>query len=151
MAKQNGYGIAATADSFVWGSNMPLEHNAMTMLLGIGSTPSTAQINIAKNHFDFLLGRNPNDQCFITGLGFQSVRNPHHRLSVGDKIAEPIPGLIAGGPNKDLSDPAMTNFLSGNAPAARYIDNVDSYATNEITTYWNAAALYVAAYFSLNP
>jgi endoglucanase len=79
---------------------------------------------------------------------------PHHRPSASDGIAEPIPGLMAGGPNNSLTngafqDPALVAKIPLSTPPARcYLDDVNSYASNEIAINWNAPLVFVAGYFA---
>jgi len=68
--------------------------------------------------------------------------NPHHRPSRADGVAPPVPGLLVGGPNPGQED-HVPNYPS-NLPARSYLDNVDSYASNEIAINWNAPLVYLA-------
>jgi endoglucanase len=97
-------------------------------------------------HFHYILGRNSLNQCFVTGFGSKPIINPHHRPSVGDSIDDAVPGLISGGPNKNLQDDCAKEQLMGLPPARCFIDHKDSYSTNEITIYWNSPAVFVAAF-----
>jgi endoglucanase len=67
---------------------------------------------------------------------------PHHRPSEADGIADPIPGLIVGGPNPGQQDKCPT--YTSNIPDESYTDNVCSFASNEIAINWNAAAAYLS-------
>ncbi len=73
---------------------------------------------------------------------------PHHRPSVGDGVAEPVPGLLVGGPDSALEDDVSRSKLSGKAPAQCYIDDMNSYSSNEVATYWNSAAIFVFSFMS---
>ena len=75
--------------------------------------------------------------------------HPHHRPSASDGITEPIPGLVAGGPDKGLDDATLLAlYNSSTPPALCYADNQNSYASNEIAINWNAPLVFVAGYFS---
>jgi endoglucanase len=65
--------------------------------------------------------------------------NPHHRLSSADGIVDPIPGLLAGGPNPGQQDKASQIAYPSNQPDESYADVTDSYASNEIAINWNAS------------
>ncbi|MNC77818.1 Cellulose 1,4-beta-cellobiosidase precursor [compost metagenome] len=54
--------------------------------------------------------------------------------------------MVAGGPNVRLQDETAAALLAGAAPAACYVDHMESYSTNEMTIYWNSPAVFVAAY-----
>ena len=67
---------------------------------------------------------------------------PHHRLSIADGIEEPIPGLLAGGPNPGRQDGCVYAFTE---PETAYTDSDCAYASNEIAINWNAPLVYLAA------
>jgi endoglucanase len=48
---------------------------------------------------DVTLGANPSGWSWTTGLGDQPVRDPLHTPSLGDGIAEPVPGITVYGPS----------------------------------------------------
>ena len=78
---------------------------------------------------------------FVTGIGTNSTMHPHHRQSVADNITDPVPGLLAGGPNPGKQDKCIYDF---NEPETTYADIDCSYASNEIAINWNAPLVYVA-------
>ena len=85
----------------------------------------------------------------ITGFGEKRVMHPHHRPSAADGIAEPVPGLISGGPNKKWTYPATKERLGEDTPPARFfLDETPSADTNEIAVYWNSIAVFVFAYLN---
>ena len=99
--------------------------------------------------WDYALGMNPLDLCFVTGFGERSIRHPHHRPSGADGVESPVPGLISGGPNKRFPYPATRERLSEDTPPAKYfLDETDSADTNEIAIYWNSLAIFAGAYFN---
>ena len=67
--------------------------------------------------------------------------HPHHRPSEADGIADPVPGLLAGGPNPGRQDKCNYPFIE---PETAYVDHVCSYASNEIAINWNAPLVYLA-------
>ena len=55
--------------------------------------------------------------------------------------------MVAGGPNENPTDPvAIEQSLLSSAPAARYVDDIGSWSTNEITINWNAPLAWVTAF-----
>ncbi|MBN2258416.1 MAG: glycoside hydrolase family 9 protein, partial [Anaerolineaceae bacterium] len=51
------------------------------------------------------------------------------------------------GPNSKPDDPAAINAnLMDVPPAKRYVDDIGSYTTNEVTINWNAPLVWVAAF-----
>lgn len=89
---------------------------------------------------DYLMGRNATGYCYITGFGDKSPMHPHHRISEADTIEKPFPGMLVGGPNpgqqdkKELPIPYPSDY-----PDESYLDNMQSYASNEIAINWNAS------------
>jgi endoglucanase len=73
--------------------------------------------------------------------------NIHHRPSASDTIPEPYPGLLAGGPNVKKSDDELKKLPFDTKPGRCYVDELYSYASNEIAINWNAPLAYVLAYF----
>ena len=138
--------------SFVWGSNGHVANQAIVLLTAFDITGHKPYINAAFSALDYLLGRNPLGRSFVSGFGTHPPRNLHHRLSVADSVEEPIPGMLAGGPNQDRQD--VENCAKDSVtyesmePALSYLDEVCSYASNEMAINWNAALVYVAGALS---
>ena len=53
---------------------------------------------------------------------------------------------MAGGANQSPSDPPADDVLVGCAPQRCYVDDVNSYSTNEEAINWNSALAWVAAW-----
>jgi endoglucanase len=146
-AKADGYSLSLKEDGYIWGSSMVLMNNAIQLILAHLITTRDEFVQSALEHFHCLLGCNPMDQCYVTGFGSKPILYPHHRPSVGDGVKEPVPGLVSGGPDKDLQDDFAKSCLQGMPPARCFVDDAASYSTNEITIYWNSPAVFVAGYF----
>ena len=122
---------------YSWGSNMIVSNNMIIFMVCNLLEKNEMNSEIAMEHLHYLLGRNPLSQGYVTGFGTISPQNPHHRPSVAAQAA--IPGMLSGGPDQNLEDAFAKSVLNGCAPAKCYVDNVQSYSTNEITIYWNSA------------
>ncbi|WP_308639352.1 glycoside hydrolase family 9 protein [Paenibacillus silvisoli] len=146
-AAAEGYGISLLPEQYIWGSSMVLLNQAMHLLIAARFTGEDKYAAAALNHVHYLLGLNPLGISYVTGVGSYSVMHPHHRPSVGDGVPEPVPGMVAGGPNRNLQDEHAKKMLEGMPPAKCFVDHAYSYATNEMTIYWNSPAVFVAAYF----
>lgn len=146
-SEQDGYGISLAAEDYIWGSNMVLMNRAMLLLIAYQISKDSAFETCALQHVHYLLGRNVLGLSYVTGFGEHAVLHPHHRPSVGDQVDEPVPGLVAGGPNRGLNDEYMMEHLQGNAPAQCFIDHEGSYAGNEVTIYWNSPAVFAVSHF----
>ncbi len=147
-SNSDGYKTSLKSGEYYWGSNGVIMNKAMQLIIANSIKSNIKYLQAAQDDLHYVLGRNTMDKTYITGIGANSVKNPHHRPSVGDGITAPVPGLVAGGPNSRLEDDLAKSKLTGLAPAKCYIDDVSSYSTNEIDTYWNSPTVFVSAYFS---
>ena len=103
------------------------------------ATPSLCPT--AAENLHYLLGRNTFSLSFVTQLGENPFRHPHHAPSLADNNTEPWPGMLSGGPNQWRQDPEMKK-LPDLPPAKMYLDDSESYATNEIAINWNAPLVF---------
>jgi endoglucanase len=134
------------AEEVNWGSNAALLNQAMMLIQGYRLTGERQQLDAAQSALDYVLGRNAVGTSMVTGYGTRSPQHPHHRPSEADGVVAPVPGFIVGGPNGGLQDPAncLTRY-SSTVPAKAWLDNVCSYASNEVAINWNAPLVYVSA------
>ena len=131
---------------FEWGSNGVVATNGAILGLGYKLLGDGKYMEGAQACFDYLLGRNSLDYCFVTGFGSRSPRNIHDRRSESDNIEDPLPGYLVGGPNIDeTTDCGKNNYPSSIYPARAYLDEMCSYSTNEIAINWNAPFIMLAA------
>jgi endoglucanase len=84
---------------FVWGSNAVALNQAMMLIQAYRLTQRRDYLDAAQSALDYTLGRNPLGTSFVTGFGTVSPQHPHHRPSVADGVAAPVPGWLVGGPN----------------------------------------------------
>lgn len=145
----NGFGITLNPGEYNWGSNSQVLNNAILLILAHTINNNINYLTAALEQLNYVTGSNAHNLSFITGIGKKYPMHPHHRPSEADGIAEPIPGLIVGGPNQYLNDPILQqHFNQSTPPALCYIDDVGSYASNEIAINWNAPLVFVAGYFN---
>lgn len=146
------YGVPFDPANMYWGSNSNVLNNMLVMGLARDFSCDTETYDEAlQQSMNYLLGLNPLDRSYVSGYGKRPVRHPHHRFwaDQGDFPAVP-PGAVAGGPNGDITSwtEKENSFLPGceSAPLTCYMDDISSYATNEITVNWNAPLAWVVAY-----
>ena len=139
--ESNPYGVALT--KFNWGSNMTVANAGVILDIASEISGDDSYTNAAQSNLNYLLGKNPNGTCFVTGFGTVSPQNPHHRPSMAKNTASK--GMLVGGVNSAKEDSAAKAYLAGVAPAKCYIDHSESYSTNEVTTYWNSPLVYLIA------
>lgn len=141
VSDNNPYGSSITV--YNWGSNMTLSNNGFLMAIDGIETDTDALKSAAWDHLHYLLGTNPTGYCFVSGYGTTSPQQPHHRPSMA--MQQAMPGMLAGGVNQHLEDDAAEAMLTGVPNAKRYLDNWESYSTNEITIYWNSPMILLMA------
>ena len=114
---------------------------AMALLYADRLLGTTQYRRYALQNADYLLGRNATGYCYVTGFGDKSPMHPHHRISEADAVEAPFPGMLVGGPNPGQQDKRDMHdaVYPSNYPDESYIDNMESYASNEIAINWNAS------------
>ena len=138
----NPYAVARSG-AFEWGSNMEIANTGMLLIMADLALPDAPSPAAARRQLDYLLGENATGYCFVTGFGTLSPKHPHHRPSVA--AGEAMPGMLVGGPDSGLHDPAAAAALAGAAPSKCYVDDDQSYSTNEICVYWNSPLIALLA------
>lgn len=141
---QNAYRVSLTTREYVWGSNAVAANYSVQLLVANVMKPDVRYRQTATENVHYLLGRNTFSLSWVTQLGEHPFRHPHHRPSESDNNSEPWPGMLSGGPNQYKQDPAMKQ-LAKLPPAKMYLDEWESYATNEIAINWNAPLVFVLA------
>ena len=140
-SQNSPYGVALT--KFEWGSNMTVANAGIILGLAYNLTGEQKYMDAAEAQTNYLLGTNPLATCFMTGYGTVSPQNPHHRPSMAAGSA--MKGMLVGGVNSNLEDSAAKAYCNGQPAAKCYIDNSESYSTNEICIYWNSPLTYLVS------
>jgi len=148
-AKANGgYRVPLASQDIVWGSNAVILNQGMMLLQAYRINGTPAYLQAAQSSLDYVMGRNATGYTFVTGFGARPVMHPHHRPSMADGVAAPVPGWLAGGPNPGQQDARDCPPYPGKLPALSYLDHACSYAANEVAINWNAPLVYVTAALS---
>ncbi len=140
----NGYRISLASRDYIWGSNGVVANYGMQLLVANAFHKDPRFVDAALENLHYLLGRNTFSLSFVTRVGENPFRHPHHRLSGADTNAEPWPGLMSGGPNRSKNqDPAMRKLPDGLPPAKSYVDDQEAYSANEVAINWNAPLVFL--------
>ncbi len=143
---QHAYRISLAPKDYIWGSNGVAANYSVDLLIANRFHPKHEYVNAAMENLHYLLGRNTFSLSWVTQVGENSVRHPHHRPSVADGLDRPWPGLLAGGPNPRRQDSYMKRLLSPDTPRGRmYVDETGAYACNEVAINWNAPLVFLLA------
>jgi hypothetical protein len=151
IADGEGYGMPLFG--FPWGSNAAVLNTGILLGVTHDLTGEAQYLETMVDVMDYLLGRNPLNFSYVTGYGSAFVQHPHHRFWANrpdEGWPAPPPGVVAGGANESADDTvAVAAELLDRAPAARYIDDIEAYSTNEVTINWNAPLAWVATYLNI--
>jgi len=149
---RTGYRIPFTSSGgrYPWGSNSFILNNGVVLGLAYDFTKRGAFLDGAVSAMDYVLGRNAMAKSYVSAYGTRALQNPHHRFWAHQSNPEfppPPPGVVSGGPNSGVEDPAAKEAgLGGCAPQKCYFDNIDSWSTNEVAINWNAPLVWLAAF-----
>ena len=148
--KQSGYRIPFAGTAYVWGSNGALLNRAMILAQAERLTGAARYRDGVVDAMDYVLGRNPLDQSYVTGFGANPVHNPHHRFwahSLDPKMPGPPPGVLSGGPNSTSMVDTVSSTMRGKCVGQRcWTDKTMAFTMNEVAINWNAPLVWVAAY-----
>lgn len=136
---------------YPWGSNSFVLNNMIVLGLAYDFTRDTRYADGVIQGMDYILGRNPLLQSYITGYGSVPLEHPHHRFWAHFKnpaFPKAPPGAVSGGPNSSLQDPqSKRSGLSRSLPPQKcFVDHIDAWSVNEVTINWNAPLSWVAVF-----
>lgn len=135
---------------YIWGSNSFAINNLIVLGLAHDFTKQQKYLDGVATGMDYLLGRNPLGQSYVTGYGEKPLEHPHHRFwaqQANAKYPSPPAGVLSGGPNSNVDDPySKAAGLKGCAPEKCFVDHIEAYSVNEITINWNAPLAWVSAW-----
>jgi endoglucanase len=115
-----------------WGCNGVVVRTSLNLQAAYLVTGDKKYLDAAYDQIAYIYGRNPFDRSFVTGDGINPPMFPHYRLSFADKVVEPWPGHLVGGP-----DSVETGWF----------DDTSNYRTNEIAINWDASLAYALSIF----
>ena len=149
----NGFGVFLV--NYPWGSNSNnLNHiqvsqaksdetikltSAQIVATSADLTGNTTYRSAALEGIDYVLGRNAISQSYIREYGTKDTQNVHSRLyayELSDQVPQAPAGAMGGGANQAASDPPADDVLQGYAPQTCYLDDVNSYSTNDVAINW---------------
>ncbi|MGW0758520.1 glycoside hydrolase family 9 protein [Streptomyces sp. NPDC002814] len=149
--KSHPYGMpyAPAENLYDWGSNHQILHNAVVIATAYDLTGGSKYRDGALQSMDYILGRNALNISYVTGYGDVDARNQHSRWyarQLDPNLPNPPKGTLAGGPNSSIQDPYAQSKLQGCVGQFCYIDDIQSWSTNEHTINWNSALTRMASF-----
>ncbi len=147
----DGYSVLIKGN-YPWGSNGLIMNNMILMGIAYDLSTDIKYLDAIRFSMDYIMGRNPVNQSYISGYGTYSMQHPHHRFWANDPDAgfpPPPSGALSGGPNATANDPVANNAGLLDLPESkRYIDDIGSFTTNEVTINWNAPLVWISVYLN---
>lgn len=150
-AEAYGLPMPGSRNNYFWGSNSNIINNVIVIATAYDLTGDPAYRAGALEGMDYVFGRNALNQSYVTGWGEHSSQNQHSRMyahQVDESSPNPPTGSLAGGANANLEDPFAAQLLAGCAPQFCYVDDIESYATNEVAINWNSALSWIASFLA---
>jgi endoglucanase len=144
-----GQPYAPGSNQWTWGSNSQILNNMIVLGTAYDISGASKYRTAVLEGADYLFGRNALNISYVTGFGTVTSKNQHGRMYAHQldlALPHPPAGTIAGGPNTGIQDPLAQSKLAGCAPQFCYIDDIQSFATNEIAINWNAGLSWVSSF-----
>ncbi len=144
-----GVGYAPANNMWDWGSNSIIVNNLVVISAAHRLTGDRRYRDGVLTGLDYLFGRNALNQSYVTGYGEVSSQNEHSRWyahQLDPALPNPPAGTLAGGPNSSIQDPLAQEKLTGCVGQFCYIDDIQSWSTNEEAINWNAALARISGY-----
>lgn len=145
--KRIGYGIPFGGTNYPWGSNSSILNRAIVLGVAWQIDRKPAYRDAVVASLDYILGRNPLDRSYVTGIGTRPMQHPHHRFwaAAADKrYPAPPTGVLSGGPNSAAAN--EPGPMKGCAPQTCWIDDYRAFTVNEVAINWNAPLVWTAAF-----
>jgi len=145
------YGVAIPGEpgSYFWGGNGNIINNAVVLATAYDLTGDRRYRAGALQGVDYIFGRNALNHSYVTDWGTKTPQNQHSRIfgrQLDPNSPNPPSGSIAGGANANLEDPFAADLLDGCAPQFCYVDDIQSYSTNEVAINWNSALAWISSF-----
>ncbi|GHF00300.1 glycoside hydrolase family 9 protein [Streptomyces fumanus] len=149
--KDHPYGMpyAPANNVYDWGSSHQVLNNAVVLATAYDITGGAKYRDGAVQSMDYVLGRNALNISYVTGYGEVNAHNQHSRWyahQLEPSLPNPPAGTLSGGPNSSIQDPVAQAKLQGCVGQFCYIDDIQSWSTNETAINWNAALARMAAF-----
>ncbi|MEV4387719.1 glycoside hydrolase family 9 protein [Micromonospora sp. NPDC049580] len=151
--RRQAYGLPMPGDanSYFWGGNSSIINNAIVLATAFDLTRNATYRDGAVQAMDYILGRNALNISYVTGWGEHNAQNQHSRIfghQLNPDLPRPPDGSLAGGANAALQDPFAAQLLAGCKPMFCYVDDINSYSTNEVAINWNSALAWISSFLA---
>jgi endoglucanase len=137
----DGYNCSLSSSEFTWSSNKNACAKGLMLIMAYQMSKKEEYKQAARYQLDYILGVNTLSKSFITGVGTDYVRYPHHRYVISTEKL--MPGFLIGGPNNNAE---CGTYDKGQGPRG-YRDVYQSFSCNEYAIDYNAPLVFLAGYF----
>ncbi|PTQ59120.1 cellulose 1,4-beta-cellobiosidase [Sphingomonas aurantiaca] len=145
--KRSGYGIPFAGTNYPWGSSSSILNRAIVLGVAWQIDRKPAYRDAVVASVDYIVGRNPLDRSYVTGIGTRPMQYPHHRFwaaAADPRYPAPPTGVLSGGPNSAAA--RELGPMKGCAPQTCWIDDYRAFTVNEVAINWNAPLVWTAAF-----
>jgi endoglucanase len=149
--RAQAYGLPLPPNGYFWGATSNNINLTVVMATAYDLTGDRTFRDGVLQGMDYIFGRNALNHSFVTGWGTKTPQNQHSRLfarQLDPNSPNPPVGSIAGGPNADLQDPFVAELLEGCVGQFCYVDDIQSFSTNEVAINWNSALAWIASFLA---
>jgi endoglucanase len=143
--------MPGSPNNYFWGSNSNIINNVIVIATAYDLSGDKKYQAGALQGMDYVFGRNALNHSYVTGWGEASSQNQHTRIyahQLDASLPNPPAGSISGGANAGLDDPFAAALLAGCAPQFCYVDDINSYSTNEVAVNWNSALAWIGSFLA---
>jgi len=132
-------------------SNAYVINEALLMAYAYDLSKDVKYINGLTESMDYLMGRNPLNQVYVSGYGENPVKNPNHLFFCPqfDFLYPSVPpGFLVGGPfSGGYVDEVPTDLhILRPPPQKHYLDDVEAWGINDVNVTYNASLAWVTNY-----
>lgn len=156
IMESDGFNTLLQEYEYQWGSNSEILNRGLQLIIGYRLSDEDKYKEAALYQLNYILGLNIHSKSFITGIGSDYPLNVHNACLVNDNIDRSYPGLLVGGPNRNVQiqvsmfdKPLYDAHPPGSLGAKCYLDNAYSFSSNENCITYTASIVPVAAFFTL--
>ena len=145
------YGLLMPPAGYFWGATSNNINNAIVLATAYDLTGDARYRDGALQGMDYIFGRNALNHSYVTGWGTRTPQNQHSRMyarQLDPNSPNPPVGSITGGPNTSLQDPFAAELLEGCIGQFCYVDDIQSWSTNEVAINWNSALAWIASFLA---
>ncbi|THZ01003.1 Six-hairpin glycosidase [Aureobasidium pullulans] len=155
MAVQKTQPTGVFITSYPWGSNSNQLNCIQVVATAYDISRNTTYRTSALSGMDYIFGRNALSQSYVHDYGTKTSSNMHSRLFANELsrlipqnpiVPSPPKGAMAGGANESPDDPPANDVLKNCVGQLCYVDDVNSYSTNEVAINWGSALAWVASW-----